>query len=131
MLHGQGQVFLREVEHIEDDGFRASVLAVVDGIDHLYDSLTLVDYFLLAILSDDGQLALHQYTVVHDGVVMPAQLLTSGEHVLHGHQLGASLEIVGQLHPIPALRGADEFCRLHFRFGSLGLSLLARDHPHA
>ena len=32
MLHGQRQVLLREVEHVEDDGLRAAVLAVVDGV---------------------------------------------------------------------------------------------------
>ena len=29
VLHGQRQVFLREVEHVEDDVFLASVLTVV------------------------------------------------------------------------------------------------------
>ena len=41
MLNGQGQVLLREVEHVEDDGLRASVFAVVDGVHHLDDGLAL------------------------------------------------------------------------------------------
>ena len=57
MLHGQRQVLLREVEHIENDGLRASVLAVVDGVHHLDDGLALMHSFLFAVLSDDGQLA--------------------------------------------------------------------------
>jgi len=40
MLHGEGHILLREVEHVEDDGL------------------------LLAVLSDDGQLTLHQYAMV-------------------------------------------------------------------
>ena len=43
MLHGEGHVLLREVEHVEDDGLRAAVLAVVDGVHHLDDGFTLVD----------------------------------------------------------------------------------------
>ena len=95
MLHGEGQVLLREVEHVEDDGLRAAVLAVVDGVHHLDDGLALMHHLLLAVLADDGQLALHQYAVVHHGMVVPAQLLACGEHVLHGYQFGAAPEIVG------------------------------------
>ena len=54
MLHGERQVFLREVEHVENDGLRAAVLAVVDGVYHLDDGLTLMHRFLLAVLTDDG-----------------------------------------------------------------------------
>ena len=86
MLYGQRQIFLREVEHVEDTVLLAAVLAVVDGTYHLYDGLALMHHLRLAILSDDGQLALHQYAVVHGYVVVPAQLLASREHILHGHQ---------------------------------------------
>ena len=41
MLNCQGQVFLREVEHVEDHILIASVLAVVDGVHHLYNGLAL------------------------------------------------------------------------------------------
>ena len=64
MLHGQGQTLLREVEHVEDDGLRAAVLAVVDGVHHLHDHLALVYRILPAVLSDDGQLALHQQAIM-------------------------------------------------------------------
>ena len=60
MLHGQRQVLLREVEHVEDDVFLAAVLAVVDGVHHLDDGLALMHRLLLAVLTDDGQFALHQ-----------------------------------------------------------------------
>ena len=71
MLHRQGQALLREVEHIEDNGLGASVFAVVNGAYHLDDGLALMHYFLIAILVDDGQLALHQYAVVHHRMVVP------------------------------------------------------------
>ena len=58
MLHGEGQVLLREVEHVEDDGLRAAILAVVDGVHHLDDGLALMHGLLLAVLADDGQFAL-------------------------------------------------------------------------
>ena len=55
MLYGQGHIFLREVEHVEDTVLLAAVLAVVDGTYHLYDGLALMHHLRLAILSDDGQ----------------------------------------------------------------------------
>ena len=72
MLHSQGQTLLREVEHIENGGLGTSVLTVVDGVHHLYYWLTLMHHLLLAVQPDDGQFALHQYTVVHHGVVVPS-----------------------------------------------------------
>ena len=42
MLHGEGQVLLREIEHVEDAVLRAAVLAVVYGADHLDDGLALM-----------------------------------------------------------------------------------------
>ena len=59
MLNGERQVFLRKVEHVEDDRLCASVLAVVDGVYHLNDGLALMHGLLLAVLADDGQLALY------------------------------------------------------------------------
>ena len=41
MLYGEGHTLLREVEHVEYDRFRASVLAVVDGVHHLDNGLAL------------------------------------------------------------------------------------------
>ena len=109
MLDCQRQTFLRKVEHVEDDGLRATVLAVVDGVHHLDHGLALVNGLLLAVLSDDGQLALYQYAVVHHGMVVPAQLLAGGEDVLDGYQLGPSLQVVGQLDAVPTLRRANQF----------------------
>ena len=132
MLHGQRQVLLREVEHVEDAVLRAAVLTVVDGTHHLHDGFALVHHLLLAVLPDDGQLALHQYAVVHHGVVVPAQLLPGGEHILHRHQLGPPLQIVGQFHAVSALRGADEFGAHHRRGGIVHLcvSLVAGNHTN-
>ena len=42
-------------------------------------------------------------------MVMPAQLLSGGELVLYGHQFGASLQVVGQIHAVPTLAGAYQF----------------------
>ena len=72
MLNGEGQVLLREVEHIEDAVFRATVLAVVDGTDHLYDSLALMHDLRLAVLADNGQFALYQHTVIHCHMMVPS-----------------------------------------------------------
>ena len=49
MLHGQGQVFLREVEHVEDHVFLASVLSVVDRVHHFHDGLALMYDLLFAV----------------------------------------------------------------------------------
>ena len=100
---------------------------MVDGVHHLYDCFALMNGFLLAILSDDSQFALHQDTVVHYGVVVPSQLLSGGEHILDGYQLRTALEIVGQFYAIPALTGTNQLCL--FYFSSLcfaGFSLLTR-----
>ncbi len=113
MLHRQGQAFLREVEHVEDNGLVASVLAMVDGAYHLHDGLALMHYLLITVLVDDGQFALHQHAVVHHGMVMPAQLLSGRYLIFHGHHFRASLQVVGQLGSIPALAGAYHFGGLH------------------
>ena len=46
MLDCQLLALLREVEHIEDDGFCATVLSMVYGVHHLHDSLAFVNDFL-------------------------------------------------------------------------------------
>ena len=63
MLNGEGQVLLREVEQIEDAVFRATALAVVDGTDHLYDSLALMHVLRLALVTHDGQFSLYHQPV--------------------------------------------------------------------
>ena len=83
--HGQREAFLREIEHVEDGGHGASVLAMVDGSDHLDDGFPLVYDLRSAVLVDDGQFALHQHAVVHHGMVMPVQLLPDGKDVLLDH----------------------------------------------
>ena len=92
---------------------------MVDGVHHLHDGLPLVYDFLLAIQADDGKFTLDEDTVVHDGMVVPTELLVGGEDILHGDELGAALEVVGEFDAIPALAGANEFCALHFLGGGV------------
>ena len=116
MLYCQLLAFLREVEHVEDEVLRTSVLAVVDSVHHLYDGFALMYDLGLSIQSDDGQFTLHQYAIVHHGMVVPAEFFPCGEHLLHGHQFGATLQIVGQVHAVPALAGTNQLSALHLGF---------------
>ena len=70
LLHGQRQVLLREVEHVEDDGFGAAVLAMVNVAYHLDNGSALMHHLLQTVLADDGQISLHQDTEVHHGMIM-------------------------------------------------------------
>ena len=72
VLNGQREVLLREVEDVENGGFRTVVLAVMNTLYRLHDGLSLVNDLLLPILTEDGQLALHKHTEIHHGVVVPA-----------------------------------------------------------
>jgi hypothetical protein len=89
---------------------------MMDGTNHFYNGLTLVDHLRLAILADNGQFTLRQYTIVHSYVVMPSQLLSWRKYVLYGHQFGAPLEIVGQLYTVPTLTGTNQLYALYFGF---------------
>ena len=106
ILHRQRQTLLREVEHIEDYWLRATILAAVNGINHLDNDFTLVYHSYLAVQSYDGQLALYQHSVIHRNVVMPTQLLSWRNDILHRHQFGTTLRIVRQIISIPTLAGA-------------------------
>ena len=94
-MHGERLVFLRSVEHIEDYGLVAAVLAVVGGIHHLHDSLALMYRFLLSVLSDDCQVALYKDSEVHDGMVVPSKFLSGGNDVFHRNEFGFPLGVVG------------------------------------
>ena len=50
MLHGQGQVFLGKIKHIENRGPGAPVFAVVDGTNHFHHGLTFVYRLLRTVL---------------------------------------------------------------------------------
>ena len=91
---------------------------MVDGADHLYNSLTLMNDLLLAVLSDNGQFALYQHAVVHHRMVVPAQFLSGGEHILHCHQFGTSLQIIGQFYAVPTLVSTNQF-GTHYLFGRI------------
>ena len=123
MLHGQRQTLLRKVEHVEDNGLGASVLAMMDSVYHFHDNFALSHHFLLAVKADNGQFALYQYAVVHHGVVMPAQFLSGGNLVFHSHQLGTALQVFGQLYAVPALRGANQLGGPHLLREIIVLSL--------
>ena len=89
----------------------------MDCSNHLHNSLALVDYLLLAILTDNCQLALNENAVVHSRMVMPTQLLSCREYIFNGHKFGTTLEIIGELNPVPALRCTDKFGLLHLLRG--------------
>ena len=127
MLHSQRQVFLREIEHIEDGRLGASVLAMVDRPDHLDDGFTLMDDLLRPVLGNDSQLSLYQHAIIHHIMVMPSEFLTSGKHILHGHQFRAALWVIRKFRAIPTLRGADEFrgFYLHIHGNQSFISLLS------
>lgn len=114
MLNRQGQALLRQVEHVEDGILCSTVLSVVNSAHHLYDGLAFMHHFLLSVLADDGQFSLHKDSVIHYGMVMPAQLLTGRKFVLHDHQLGAARRIVGQFRAVPTFAGTDQFFTLYF-----------------
>ncbi len=49
MLNGEMHTFLRQVEHVEDHVFFAVVLAVVNGVHCLNDSIALMECFFSKI----------------------------------------------------------------------------------
>ena len=58
MLDGEDLTGFGEVEHVEDDGLGASVLASMDRADDLYQRFALMERALIAVLADDGQVSL-------------------------------------------------------------------------
>ena len=90
MLYSKWHTLLREVEHVENDGFIATILTMMDRVHHLDNRFTLMHNLLLAILTDDGQFALHQYTIVHHRMVVPTQLLSYRKFILHSYKLWPS-----------------------------------------
>ena len=52
MLHRQGHIFLCQVEHVKHNWFCATVLAVMDGIDHFH-STEQADKMLVEDANDD------------------------------------------------------------------------------
>ena len=78
MLDGNFLTGRGEIEHVEDDGLAAAVLAAMDSANDLDQGFTFVEGFLRAILADDGQLALLYNAIVDDGMMMPAGLGADG-----------------------------------------------------
>ena len=79
MLDGNFLTGRGEIEHVEDDGLAAAVLAAMDSANDLNQGFTFVEGFLRAILADDGQLALLHDAVVDDSMMMPAGLGADGK----------------------------------------------------
>ena len=124
MLHSQRKILLRQIEHIQYGWLAATVLAVMYCAHHFYHSLTFVYNLCLSIKSDDGKFALYQHTIVHCNMVMPSQLLSGWENVLHSHQLWSACKIVGQFYPIPTLRGAYQFRGFYFGCRIISICIL-------
>ena len=54
MLDGEDFSRFSEVEHVEDNGFAATVLATMDSANHLYKRFSLMEGMYIAVLADDG-----------------------------------------------------------------------------
>ena len=106
---GKRRPFLREVEHVKDDGFVARIQSVVSRTDHLDDGFPGMHDFLLAVIADDGQFPLLQNTKVDDGMMMPRELASDWKDIAHRDDFRLPLEIVGKRRAIPALRGSRQF----------------------
>ena len=68
-----------KVEHIENDGFGASVLASMDSANHFNQSFAFMEGFFCSILANDGQIALLNDAVIDYGMMMPAGYGTDGK----------------------------------------------------
>ena len=98
-----------EVEHVEDDGRLASVLAAMNGADHLDQSFSLTESAFFSVDADDGEVTLFNDAVVDDSMVMPARFGSGGESQAADREFGPSDGEIGQLRAVPALGGTDEF----------------------
>ena len=106
---GKWHSFLREVEHVKDDGLVARIQSVVSGTDHLDDGFSWMHDFPLAVIADDGQFPLLQNAEVDDGMMMPRKLASDWKDIAHRDDFWFPLEIVGKRRTIPALRGSRQF----------------------
>ena len=102
-----------EVEHVEDDRFVTSVLAAMDGTDHLYQRLAFVKCLLRAVLAYDRQVALLHDAVVHYAVMMPTRLGSDGKIQTYHAQFGLSLRKIRQPRSVPTPRRPYQFCCLN------------------
>lgn len=106
-----GYLFARcgEIEHVEDDGFGASVLAAMDGSDDFYQRFAFMKCLLSAVLTDDGQFALLNNAVVDYRMVMPAGLGAYGKIQPQDPQFGLSRRKIGQRRAVPTLGRTYQF----------------------
>ena len=106
MLDGENLTGFGEVEHIEDDGLGAAVLAPMDRAYYFYQSLALMERTFVAVSADDGQITLLYDAVVDGRMVMPACNGSYGKRHTQYRQLRLAFRKVRQLHAIPTLRCA-------------------------
>ena len=96
-----------KVEHIENDGFGASVLASMDSANHFNQSFAFMEGFFCSILANDGQIALLNDAVIDYGMMMPTGLGANREVQSYHPQFRFALRKIRQHSPIPTLGGAD------------------------
>ena len=109
MLNSDGLSRCGDVEHVEDDGLVASVLATVDSADNLYDGLTFTEGVFGSVLADNGQFALLHNAVVDDIVVVPTCFGSYRKHHSVYHQFRSTGRVVGQGGHVPGLRTSQQF----------------------
>ena len=95
MLDGDGLSGRGDVEHVEDDGFVASVLTAVDSADNLYDGLAFMEGSFCTVLANNGQFALLHDAVVDDIVVVPTCFGSYRKHHSVYYQFRSSGRVVG------------------------------------
>ena len=72
MLDGKYLPRFGEVEHIEDNGFRAAVFATMNRAYYFHQRLAFMEGTLVSVLTDNRQFTLLHDTVVNGCMVMPA-----------------------------------------------------------
>lgn len=103
MLDSEYLPWFSEVEHIEDDGFGAAVLATVDRTDYLDQRFAFMERAFVAVLADDGQIALLHDAVVNGSMVMPTGNGSYRKGHAQNRQLRFAFREVRQLYAIPTL----------------------------
>jgi len=108
VLDGKGEAFSGDIEHIENHGNTAPVLSSVDGPDHLREGFSLTDHLFLAVPADDGKFSLLHDAVVHDGMMVPAELLPGGELIADADEFRPSFRVIRQFGSVPAPARAEQ-----------------------
>ena len=104
-----GDVFpgLGEIEHVQDDGLGAAVLATMDFVNHFHQRLALAERAFCAVQADDRQFTLFHNSIIDNRVVVPACNGADGEKHSCYFQFRPSCGEVRQLCAVPTLGGSD------------------------